>query len=69
MLQSPYKANTPLDVAGEFPTTDQRGVGAFFSQGLDVGIFRQVFGKFTGSGQVLPEHLGNESFNCFGFKV
>jgi hypothetical protein len=50
VLQSPYKANTPVDITGAFPTNDQRGTGFFVSAGLDLGIFRKVFGKFTGIG-------------------
>lgn len=50
VLQSPYTANTPVDITGSFPTSDQRGTGFFFSAGLDLGIFRKVFGKFTGIG-------------------
>ena len=50
VLQSPYTANTPVDITGSFPTSDQRGTGFFVSAGLDLGIFRKVFGKFTGIG-------------------
>ena len=50
VLQSPYMANTPVDITGSFPTSDGRGTGFFFSAGLDLGIFRKVFGKFTGIG-------------------
>jgi hypothetical protein len=50
VLQSPYTANTPVDITGSFPTSDQRGIGVFVSAGLDLGIFRKIFGKFTGIG-------------------
>jgi hypothetical protein len=50
VLQSPYKNGVPVDITGDFPTTDKRGTGVFVSAGLDLGIFRKVFGKFTGIG-------------------
>jgi hypothetical protein len=50
VLQSPYKPGTPVDISGTFPTTEQRGTGLFLSAGLDLGIFRKIFGKFSGIG-------------------
>jgi hypothetical protein len=50
VLQSPYKNGVPVDITGDFPTTDQRGTGLFVSAGLDLGIFRKIFGKVTGIG-------------------
>lgn len=50
VLQSPYEANKPADITGDFPTTERRGTGFFISAGLDLGIFRKIFGKFTGIG-------------------
>jgi hypothetical protein len=50
VLQSPYKNGVPVDITGDFPTTDKRGTGVFVSAGLDLGIFRKIFGKFTGIG-------------------
>ncbi len=49
-LQKPYQAGVPVDISGNFPTSDQRGVQFFVGAGLDLGIFRKVFGKFTGIG-------------------
>jgi len=50
VLDSNYKVGTPADITGDFPTHDARGTGFFFSAGLDLGIFRKIFGKFTGIG-------------------
>lgn len=50
VLQKPYQAGVPVDISGNFPTSDQRGVQVFVGAGLDLGIFRKVFGKFTGIG-------------------
>jgi len=50
VLQSPYKNGVPVDITGSFPTTDKRGTGGFVSAGLDLGIFRKIFGKLTGIG-------------------
>lgn len=49
-LQKPYQSGVPVDINGNFPTSDQRGVQLFVGAGLDLGIFRKVFGKFTGIG-------------------
>jgi hypothetical protein len=50
VLDSNYKLGTPVDITGDFPTHDARGTGFFLSAGLDLGIFRKIFGKFTGIG-------------------
>jgi hypothetical protein len=48
VLASPYAKGVPVDITGSFSTHDERGTGFFLSAGLDLGIFRKVFGKFTG---------------------
>jgi hypothetical protein len=50
VLQSPYAPGVPVDIKGSFPTYDKRTTGLFISAGLDLSIFRKVFGKFTGIG-------------------
>lgn len=50
VLASGYKFGTPVDITGDFPTHDERATGLFLSAGLDLGIFRKVFGKVTGIG-------------------
>ena len=49
-LQKPYQAGVPVDISGDFPTSDQRGAQLFVGAGLDLGIFRKVFGRFFGIG-------------------
>lgn len=49
-LQKNYQFNVPADVSGDFPTYQRRATGGYFSIGLDLGIFRRVFGKVTGIG-------------------
>lgn len=50
VLAAGYKFGTPVDITGDFPTHDERAIGLFLSAGLDLGIFRKVFGKVTGIG-------------------
>lgn len=50
LLEAPYKFGTPVDITGTFPARDVRATGEFVSAGLDLGIFRKVFGKLTGVG-------------------
>jgi hypothetical protein len=50
LLNSGYTFGTPVDVTGDFPTHEERATGVFFSAGLDLGIFRKIFGKVTGIG-------------------
>jgi len=50
VLASPYARGVPVDITGDFPTHDGRGTGFFISAGLDLTLFRKVFGKFTGIG-------------------
>ena len=49
-LHSAYKFGTPVDITTDFPTNEKRATGAFVSLGVDLGIFRKVFGKVTGIG-------------------
>jgi len=50
ILDSGYTFGTPVDVTGDFPTHEARATGVFVSAGLDLGIFRKIFGKVTGIG-------------------
>lgn len=58
-LQSPYQFGTPSQITGAFPTYQKRTTGAFFSIGLDLGIFRTIFGKVTGIGTATAATQGN----------
>jgi hypothetical protein len=49
-LQSNFTFNTPVDMAGDFPTQDKTVKKLFISAGLDLGLFRKIFGKITGVG-------------------
>jgi outer membrane murein-binding lipoprotein Lpp len=49
-LNNGYTFGTPVDVTGDFPTHEERATGVFISAGLDLGIFRKIFGKVTGIG-------------------
>ena len=50
ILNPVYKYGTPVDLTGSF-TTNKQKIGAFFGIGLDLGIFKKVFGQVTGIGQ------------------
>lgn len=50
VLNPAYKFNTPVDLTGSF-TTNKQKTGAFVGIGLDLGIFKKVFGQVTGIGQ------------------
>lgn len=50
ILNPAYMFNTPVDLNGTF-TTNKQKIGAFFGIGLDLGIFKKVFGQVTGIGQ------------------
>jgi hypothetical protein len=50
ILNPVYTFNTPVDLNGSF-TTNKQKIGAFFGIGLDLGIFKKVFGQVTGIGQ------------------
>lgn len=50
ILNSGYTFGTPVDITGDFPTHESRATGVFVSAGLDLGIFRKIFGKVTGIG-------------------
>jgi len=58
-LQKSYQANTPVDITGDFPTYQKRATGWFVSAGLDLGIFRKIFGKVTGIGTAASGTQGN----------
>ncbi len=49
-LQQPFTLGTPVDMAGDFPTDDKRVSKLFFSAGMDLALFRKIFGKITGVG-------------------
>ena len=49
-LQKPFTLNTPFDMSGDFPTDDKRVTKLFFSAGMDLALFRKIFGKITGVG-------------------
>jgi hypothetical protein len=49
-LQSNFTFNTPVDMAGDFPTQDRQIKKLFISAGLDLGLFRKIFGKIVGVG-------------------
>jgi hypothetical protein len=59
VLQSPYTPGTAVDITGNFPTYGKRSTGFFISAGLDIGIFRKVFGKVTGIGTAATGTAGN----------
>ena len=58
-LQTAYKFGTPADVTGDFPTYERRVTGGFLSVGLDLAIFRKVFGKVTGIGTAATNTQGH----------
>jgi len=49
-LQSNFTFNTPVDMAGDFPTQEHQVKKLFISAGLDLGLFRKIFGKVIGIG-------------------
>ena len=49
-LQSNFQFGTPVDITSDFPTVNKQAVGAFVSAGLDLDLFRKIFGKVTGIG-------------------
>ena len=49
-LQRNFQFGAPAEVTGDFPTYDKRTTGWFVTAGLDLGIFRKIFGKVTGIG-------------------
>ena len=49
-LQRNFHFGTPADITGDFPTYEKRTTGWFVTAGLDLGIFRKIFGKVTGIG-------------------
>jgi hypothetical protein len=49
-LQRNFQFGTPADITGDFPTYEKRTTGWFVTAGLDLGIFRKIFGKVTGIG-------------------
>lgn len=49
-LQKPFTLGTPVDMAGDFPTDDKRVTKLYFSAGMDLALFRKIFGKITGVG-------------------
>lgn len=49
-LNPVYTFNTPVDLNGSF-TTNKQKIGGFFGIGLDLGIFKKIFGQVTGIGQ------------------
>jgi len=50
VLDNGYTFVAPVDLTGDFPTHDERSTGVFISAGLDLAIFRKIFGKVTGIG-------------------
>ena len=58
-LQKSYQFGVPADVTGNFPTYQRRATGWFLSAGLDLGIFRKVFGKVMGLGTAATSTQGN----------
>ena len=49
-LQKDFQFGAPVDITGDFPTQDARVTKPFISAGLDLGLFRKIFGKLTGIG-------------------
>jgi len=49
-LQRNFQFGTPVDITGDFPTQDVRVTKPFISVGMDLGLFRKIFGKVTGIG-------------------
>jgi hypothetical protein len=49
-LQKNFQFGTAVDITGDFPTQDARVTKPFISAGLDLGLFRKIFGKLTGIG-------------------
>ena len=58
-LQGAFKLGVPADVTGDFPTYEKRVTGGFVSVGLDLAIFRKVFGKVTGIGTAATNTQGH----------
>jgi hypothetical protein len=58
-LQKSYQFGVPVDITGNFPTYDRRATGWFLSAGLDLGLFRKVFGKVMGLGTATSTTQGN----------
>jgi hypothetical protein len=59
-LQEPYRSGDPLPDT-TVPTFEKRVIGVYLQAGLDVDIFRKVFGKATGVGTaatVKPVRVG-----------
>jgi hypothetical protein len=57
-LQRNYQFGAPVDLAGDFPTQDSRLTKPFISAGLDLGLFRKIFGKVTGIGTLTGTSQG-----------
>jgi hypothetical protein len=49
-LQKNFQFGVPVDMTADFPTQDARVTKPFISVGLDLGLFRKIFGKLTGIG-------------------
>jgi len=58
-LQSNFQFGTPVDMPNDFPTQDRQVRKTFLSVGLDLGLFRKVFGKITGVGTAASSTQGN----------
>ena len=58
-LQKNFQFGTPVVMTGDFPTQDVRVTKAFVSAGLDLGLFRKIFGKLTGIGAATAATQGN----------
>lgn len=58
-LQTAYKFGAPVDITGDFPTYQKRATGGFLSVGLDLAIFRKIFGKVTGIGTATTNTQGH----------
>jgi hypothetical protein len=58
-LQSTFQFGVPVDMPGNFPTQDHQAKKAFVSVGLDLGLFRKIFGKITGVGTAASSTQGN----------
>jgi hypothetical protein len=58
-LQRSFQFGTPADITGDFPTYDRRASSWFVTAGLDLGIFRKIFGKVTGLGPSASTTHGN----------
>jgi hypothetical protein len=58
-LQKSFQFGSPVDITGDFPRFEKRATGWFLSAGLDLGIFRKVFGKVVGIGTATSSTQGN----------